>query len=322
MLTAHPVDQNKAILLHFLARSVRATAEQCTRHPRLPATLRLIRQDLNELHTDGLVDVYKGFSQTRPPHCYSPTMRGWRYANERYGTPIPWRWRPSEARLTDFDDYRHDLAITDVGLQVERFCFASGELVRLEEFRHDRFLPQTRVTLPDGTQHKLRLDAFIDLRIQRSAESRTTQRCLLVEIDRSEHFTRALTQKLLAQYSYAQGAYQTDFRTRSLTYLWVCPEGTTRVTSLVKLAERLLTEHSATEYAPLFLFTPADPAATDPLELFTGNCWFTPFQAEPVSLLGFTPEVWPVQRSHYTPQAQYEQIMGTPSSIGAEVDED
>ena len=324
-MPAHRFTKTDDKLLQILARYVRATTEQCTRHPDTPATLSFVRKRLFALKAMGLVEAVKGFSRsTNPPLVYSPSLAGWRMMEEAYGLPIPKHWRPSETQLVSYRDYWHDLAITDFGITLEAFCKEAGELVQLEQFIHDRFLPQTKVTLPSGKSRAIRLDGFVRLRIRRGNHPKVRIRAGVLEIDRDTHYRKATEEKILAQLAYVRdGHYQADFQTKSLTYMWVSPGDHERITKLVKLTEQLLSEQQATDYAPLFLFTPADPAITDPLVFFTGQCWFTPFQTEPVNLLGFTPEVRPVQTgSHCLPREQYEQIMGDDSRIGAEMDAD
>ena len=171
MSPAHRISPTEDNLITILARYVRATAEQCTRHSYSPNSLRFIRQRLTGLVEAGLVERSLGFSQSgKPPFVYSPSMQGWRYAQEHHGLPI--------------------LAITDFCIAVERLCREAGELIRLARFTHDRFLPQTKVQLPTGKSKAIRLDSFFELRVRR--ESGTKQRCYLVEIDRGTHYEKAL----------------------------------------------------------------------------------------------------------------------------------
>ncbi len=328
MPTAHRIGATEDNLITILARYVRATAEQCTRHSYSPNSLRYVRQRLAGLTAAGFVAKNLGYSQSgKPPFVYSPTMQGWRYAQDRHGMPVPARWRPGEAQLTDFRDYLHDLAITDFGIAVERFCREAGELVTLARFTHDRFLPQTTVRLPSGKQRAMRLDGFVELHIRR--EAGTKQRCFLVEIDRGTHYEKAIQEKILAQIAYVEGGhYAADFNTQSLTYLWVCPGAPERVRRLLKLIEATLREHDATDFAPLFLFTPEPPATIDPITLFTSACWYVPFQTAPVTLLSFAPKGRTVSltRSRYLPQGDYERFLTATGDalphVAAELDMD
>lgn len=300
-------------LLVLLARYVRATAEQLTRHSYSPNSLRHVRNRVNRLVDLGYVDPHRGFSRGgNPPLVYSPTTLGWRYAEERHGMPVPARWRPSEARLTDYRDYLHDLAITDVGVAIERFCREADPYVAFVRFLHDRFLPQTRIRLADGTSPAMRLDGFVELHVRRDDSGRKRQRCHLLEIDRGTHYEKAIRQKFLLQLRYVQdGHYQRDFGTTSLSYLWVCPGGRERVAFLRKVLEATLREQSATELAPLFLLTAEDPATADPLDLFTKPCWLTPFAADPMTLLALPapPATIRLERSHYLPQEAYDRFL-------------
>jgi hypothetical protein len=45
--------------------------------------------------------------------------------------PIPARWRPEEAALSNYGDDRHALAITDTGIAIERFCREADPFVTL-----------------------------------------------------------------------------------------------------------------------------------------------------------------------------------------------
>jgi DNA-binding PadR family transcriptional regulator len=310
--TAHRIGASEDKLIAFLARYVRARADQCTLYAYSPGSLKFVRKKLAALVAAGYVEAYKGFSNSgKPPLVYSPSMKGWRYAEEHHGLPIPKHWRPSEAQLTDFRDYLHDLAITDFGIAVERFCREADPLVKAVRILHDRFLPQTRVQLPDGSRPAIRLDAFIELRIRRGDPPRTTQRCFLAEIDRGTHYVKAIQQKIRSQIAYVQGGhYQTDFGTQSLTYLWLCPDED-RVKQLVKIVEATLTEQQAQAFAQLYLFTAANPAAVDPIALFTRPLWRMPFASDPIKLLGFAPPTATVRLNHsrYLPQADYERFL-------------
>lgn len=316
-------------LIAFLARYVRATAEQCTRYAYSPASLVHVRKKLAGLVTAGYVDANLGFSRSgKPPLVYSPAMKGWRYAQEYHDLPIPTHWRPAEAQLTDFRDYLHDLAITDFGIAAERFCREADPLVTMAQFLHDRFLPQTKVQLPDGSRRAIRLDAFVELRVRRGDPPRTKQRCFLAEVDRSTHYRKAIEQKILSQIAYVQdGHYQADFGTTSLTYLWLCPSED-RVKQLMGIVEATLRAQQATEFAQIYRFTAANPATVDPVALFIHPVWFEPFRAEPASLLGALTSLRTVRldRTHYLPQADYEHFLTatgeTVPQISAEQDID
>ncbi len=159
-MTAHRIGPLDDKLLVLLARYIRATAEQLTRHSYSPNSLRYVRKRLAGLVTAGYVAANIGFSQNgKPPYVYSPTMLGWHYADAHHGMPMPTRWRPSEVQLTGYRDFLHDLAITDIGIAIERFCREVDPLVTVVQFRHDRFLPQTKVLLPDGTTPRFGLMA-------------------------------------------------------------------------------------------------------------------------------------------------------------------
>ena len=265
-------------LLVLLARYVRARVDQLTRHSYSPNSLRHVRTSLNRLVDLGYVDANKGFSQGgNPPFVYSPSLEGWRYVEKHHGMPIPSRWKPSEAKITDYRDYLHDLVITDTGIAIERFCREADPYVTLVQFLHDRFLPQTKIPLPDGTSPAIRLDAFVELHIRRDDTGRKRQRCHLIEIDRGTHYKTAIRKKFLLQLQYMRGGhYQRDFETESLSYLWICPNGHERVKSLRKVLEAVLQEQHATELSSLFLFTAEDPATIDPVDLFTKPSWIAP----------------------------------------------
>lgn len=313
MTTAHRIGPLEDTLLVLLARYVRATAEQLTRHSWSPNSIRHVRKGLARLVEAGYAEAHTGFSQNgKPPFVYSPAMPGWRYAEEHHGMPLPSRWRPSEAQITDYRDYLHDLAITDTGIAIERFCREADPLVTFVQFLHDRFLPQTKVPLPDGTSPAIRLDAFVELHLRRDDSGRKKQRCQLIEIDRGTHYEKALKKKLVLQLRYVQdGHYQRDFGTQSLTYLWVCPGGEERAAYLRRLAEATLTEHDAIDFAPLFLFTAENPATADPVGLFTAPVWVTPFESVPVALLAFPPPATTVRldRTHYLSPEAYDQFL-------------
>ena len=64
----------------------------------------------------------------------SSTRRRWRAgatSRSTTGCRSRARWKPSETRLTDYRDYLHDLAITDTGIAIERFCRKADPYVTL-----------------------------------------------------------------------------------------------------------------------------------------------------------------------------------------------
>ena len=313
---AHIFDQTDDEIIKATARYIRVTAEQYTRHPVLPNTLRIIRQRLRYLVDNEFLIVSRGFSHnSTPPRVYSPTLKGWRYAQEQHGLPIPRRWRPNEAQLSDFHEYLHDLTITDSALALEALCSDAPSTCRLKEFVHDRFLPQPKLKLANGTEQAVRLDAFLQLALRRDGFAKPIKRTALLEVDRRSHYRVALTNKFLAQIAYVQGGhFEQQFHTPSVLYWWVCPQGEQRVNELKTLLESLMREYHLSDYAPMFLLTSCDPARTDPFRLFLEPTSSVPFREEPVSLLPYAPlaAVQPEQ-SRYLPQEQYASFMATPS---------
>ncbi len=90
MDTAYRIGPQEDKLIRFLSTYVRATFEQCRRHPASPKSPRILRRILTGLVTAKYVAANKGFSQDgKPPVVYSPTLQGWRYAEKTYGLPIP-----------------------------------------------------------------------------------------------------------------------------------------------------------------------------------------------------------------------------------------
>jgi hypothetical protein len=300
-------------LLVVLARYFRVSLAQAARHSYSPNSLPYVRGLLNDMIDQGYIQSYKGFSQGgNPPLVYSPSIKGWQYVEKHHGMPIPRRWRPEELPRTEYGDYLHDLAITDTGIAIERFCRDADPYVTFVQFQHDRFLPQTKIPLPDGTTPSFRPDAFVELHIQRDDSGRTRQRCHLLEIDRGTHYEKAIRRKFLMQLRYVlDGHYKHDYGTESLSYLWVCPNGEKRVTFLRKVLESVLTEQQATDLSGLFLFTPENPATVDPADLFIEPVWHLPFSDEPVSLFIYpsTQDSVSLDRSQYLPQADYEQFL-------------
>ena len=311
MPTAPRIRAAEEDLLVLLARYVRVTAEQATRHSYSPSSLSHVRSYLNHLIDLGHVDAYRGFSRGgNPPFVYALSLKGWRYVEDHFGMPTPQRWKPGELPRTGYDDFLHDLRITDTGIAFERFCRAAAPHVTLVQFLHDRFLPQTKIPLPDATRPAMRLDGFVELHVRRDDAKK--QRCHLFEIDRSTHYRLAIRKKFLLQLHYMQdGHYQRDFGTQSLSYLWICPGDDDRVTSLRKELEAVLREQQATDLAPFFLFTAADPARIDPLDWFLKPAWVTPFtpDANLAPHLPVFPESIRLDRSHYLPQEAYDRFL-------------
>jgi hypothetical protein len=321
MKPAFRIGLTEDTLLVFLCRYVRATAEQCTRYRFAPSSLGFVRGRLNDLVDHGYVDVHKGFSQDgKPPFVYCPTLKAWDWAKTTHGLPMPQRWRPSEAEITDFNRYRHALAITDFGLALEQFCRQAGHYVTLVRFIHDRLLPQTKVKLPDGSNEARRLDGYFELRVLKPDSPTPKQRHYLLELDRSSHYHNETKQKFINQVVYLKsGSYQADFARSAFTaYLWVCPGDPERVASLKTLFEKTLSELDATEYATYFLLTAENPAEADPVSLFVKPYWITLDEDEPVRMVThpLDSSAIPLERSYFMPQEEFERVL---SAIGQPV---
>lgn len=310
------------LLLRGLARYLFLTANRLTTRSYSAKSLRYVQKRLAALAEAGLVERVPGYARAgKPPLVYSLSAKGWRYAEEAFGVARPPRWRPSE-HAHGFTQYLHDLAIADFGIAVEQLARAGYPHIQLVRFMHDRFLPQTRVQLANGDRQGIRLDAFVELRLLRGDPPRLKQRCLALELDRSSHNQQAIRRKMEAQLAYVEGGdYQRDFGTTSLTYVWVCPGDPQRVTQLLTYAEDVLQERGALEIAPLFAFTAADPAHTDPVDLFLRElCWFVPFQGGPTALLaGSAPDqTVRLDRTYYLPHEDYVRFL---TAIGEPIPE-
>src|SRR5256885_643912 len=96
-----------------------------------------------------------------------------------------------------------------IGSVEDKFLVLLGRYLRVTPDRilHDRFLPQTKIPLANGTSKALRLDLFVELYVRRDDAARKKQRCHLVEIDMGTHYDRAIREKLLLQLRYAQDGY-------------------------------------------------------------------------------------------------------------------
>lgn len=299
-------------LLKGLGLYVHLTAEQLTRRSYSPNSKRHVQKKLATLIAAGLVAKHRGYSRDgKPPDVFSPTRAGWEYL-ARLGLPTPTRWRPAAEAARGFTQYRHDLAIADFGIAAERLCQQMTPTIRLVRFLHDRFLPQTRVQLADGTIQDVRMDGFLELRIKRGDPPKTKQRCLGLELDRSSEYQQAVRGKIARLLAYVEGgAYQQQFDTISLTYLFVCPGEPARVKHLLTWTKAELAQRQAMTFARFFCFTAADPATMDPVEFFvTGACWVTPDREAPQPLLAPPPagSLALIGTPHGMEQAAYERF--------------
>ena len=278
-------------LLTALGTYVHLTADQLTRRSYSPNSKRHVQKKLAGLVSAGLVEKHRGYSRDgKPPDVYAPSTVGWQYL-ERLGLSAPSRWRPAAEANRGFTQYRHDLAIADFGIAAERLCQLTQPTIRHVRFIHDRFLPQTRVQLSDGSRQEVRIDAFLELRIKRGDPPRSNQRCLALELDRSSEYQLAFRTKIAGLLAYIEGGYyQAQFDTISLTYVFVCPGDPERVKHLRAWTKAELKHRGATKFAPFFVFTAADPATADPVTFFvTDACWFIPGRTEPSPLLAPPP---------------------------------
>lgn len=310
------------LLLRGLARYLFLTADRLTARSYSAKSLRYVQKRLAALAEAGLVERAPGYARSgKPPLVYSLSTKGWRYAEASFGVARPPRWRPSE-HAHGFTQYLHDLAIADFGIAVEQLARAGYPHIQLVRFIHDRFLPQTRVQLASGARQGIRLDAFVELRLLRGEPPRPKQRCLALELDRSSHYQQAIRRKIEAQLAYVEGGdYQREFDTTSLTYVWVCPGDPQRVTQLLTYTEAVLQERGAVEVAPLFAFTSADPALTDPVDLFLrAPRWFVPFRRDPTALLagGTQERTLRLDRTSYLPREDYVRFL---TAIGEPIPE-
>jgi len=216
-------------------------------------------------------------------YVYSLNTPAWEWIRD-HGMPVPERFRPSEeiGKVT-----RHTMAISEFGVELERFCRHTPS-VELAQFWHERVLSYARVTLPDGSSHRLRPDAWVQLAIAKPEGIK--QRCLVIEIDRASEYQLAFRKKIRHLLHYRKEAYRQQFDTESIAILFLVPDPQ-RLKIVLTAIETEIRQHeqqAGKKVRPdLFWVTAAAPKIAKD-QLFTGPLWYHPFQPQPVPLLDLT----------------------------------
>jgi hypothetical protein len=274
--------KTKRTVLLLLARHVFLRADQVT-VAAFGRSLPFVRAHLRELVAAGWVlraPYLRDGDLGKAPYVYTLNTPGWEWVGQ-LGLPTPVRFRPSEEVGKASP---HTMEISAFGVALERFCRANPA-VAIAQYRHERVLPYAAVRLPEGTQRRLRPDAWVQLAVARPDGLK--QRCFVLEVDRASEYQVALREKIRALLHYRTEAYRAQFGTESIAILFTVP--TAHRLGVVRAAvEAEVAAHEGATGArvrpDLFWLTDADPRRAGP-GLFTEPLWRHPFAAAPVSLL-------------------------------------
>lgn len=224
----------------------------------------------------------------KAPFVYTLDAKAWEWVGQQ-GFPIPYRFRPSEevGKVSP-----HTMAIAAFGVALERYCRRS-QCVQIAQFRHERVLPWTKVSLADGTTARLRPDAWVQLAIARPDGLK--QRCYVVEADRASEYQKEFRDKIQRLLAYRKEPYRAQFGTESIAFLFTAPTPHRRKL-IATYIEAEIAEHeqrAGKKVRPdLFWITDVDPKEAD-ADLFTAPCWHHPFKSNPVPLLDLSPSARP-----------------------------
>jgi Replication-relaxation len=201
------------------------------------------------------------------------------------GETVPHRLRLSDQQHGDLF-YSHTIAANAVLIGAELLARRTPA-VTIADLRSEWQLKATpaRVRLPDGTTRTYIPDGWLDIRTA-NANSTTGwfRDCLVLELDQGTARQDDWRAKVAAAVVYSTTAYQERFGTDTITIAVVATPGSARRDTLLAWTEAALVAHGAQAQADLFRFTATAPDA-EPAEFFLGAHWYTPFDAEPASLL-------------------------------------
>jgi hypothetical protein len=274
-----------ARLLQALAVYDRLTAEQTRRLLFGGGSLTYVQSKYKELADAGYVlrvPVGRPAPHGSGPYVYGLDRRG-RALLRALGMDAPRRLRQSEERARSSPHLRHSIAVVDVLIlhallgRIDRRFGVAG--IRGERELKSRAV---RVTLPDGTRHRVALDAWVDMRINRSDGAE--QVCVAYEVDGATEWQAAWRQKVRRLLAFEAGPYSAAFGTDVLLIAVVAPTDDRR-DQLRRWTERELREQSAEEKADLFRIGTMPDDHADAGAFFLAPRWHVPGRDTAVPLI-------------------------------------
>lgn len=275
-------------MLQAIARLQFVTSRQIVRLFYQPGSLEYVRGRLKHL-ADRQYLLRLRLPSSGPGNTawvYAVAGKGWRYlraSNALSGNEeAPLRFRPTEQHEHSWLFLTHSLAVTDI--LVAALCLPEIQpTLLLRELCHERVLrrqPPVKVQTLRGETVGIIPDGFLDFILD--GEVRMS---ILLELDRGTMAREAMQRKFRGLLAYADGPYQTVFRSTSLTFAVATTAGLARCEQLRTWCARVLQEvPDATHrqaYADLFLFTALPQTvpgsgALDPEALFLRPVWTQP----------------------------------------------
>jgi hypothetical protein len=136
-----------------------------------------------------------------------------------------------------------------------------------------------RVTPARGETLAVIPDAWLDVHVAQRARV-----CVLLELDRGTTEQRPFKRKLRALLAYADGPYQAQFDTESMTVAIATTAGPHRAQQILAWCEQVLRELSRQDDADIFLVGTVPPEGIDPRTFFLAPVWRQPFASAPSPL--------------------------------------
>ena len=196
---------------------------------------------------------------------------------------LPYRLRPSEARGYGYLHLMHTLAVNDLLIAATILVRETPglELVRL---KHERELQTDPATVTvEGERQQVVPDGFLDFQYANS------QHCLLLELDRGSHGQVTWKKKVRGLAGLADGPYEEQFGTTSLTVMVLSTSGVERAELLRRWTGEELSRLGRQELGEFFCFAALDPATSPPRRLFLDPIWSRPIQGDQVAMLELAP---------------------------------
>lgn len=280
------IGRPKHLILEAVGRFHYLSAPQLTRLLFSPSSLTYTQRHLKDLYQSEYLN--RVFLPTATPQGSSLAI----YCLDKRGISFlrgtdkdtPRRFRPSEEAQREWLFLRHTLAANEVLILAERLAKLRPDIV-IAQLRTERELKQAPTTVKTKRGERSVIpDGWVDIRRQRP-NGRQLQTCLAIELDRGTVPRLAFQRKIQALVHYADGPYQADFGTESLTIAFVVVADETRLKQVLTWTEEALDQLKARNQADLFGFWVGDPSTTDPEEFFSSSSWHTPFTSSPEPLL-------------------------------------
>jgi hypothetical protein len=271
-------------ILCAIARFGYLSAEQLNTLLYSPGSIQGTRKRLQNLYQWGYLKrrpLAKPLGKGAALALYRLDHLGYSYL-KKMGLEPQGRFRPDEEPEDFF--LRHSWAANELLVLTHELLRETTaiEIVRFETERELKLHPvyiqlgAERVgVVPDGWAH-LRVDLEQDI----------YELPICWELDRGTRDRSSFQRTIAARLAYIQDPYQAEFGTNSVTLAYaIAAGGQRRVEEVVSWTERVLAQLGARQFAPWFLFSEFDPEQTEALELFSAETWFSPFSAQPQSLL-------------------------------------